>query len=299
MHEKLRARNVNILKAANISILANGLQVVLVLAIAVYTLLYSKPSGSTLTIRAIVVLASVIVAIGAVMDIREAANTRRMLEQLDAMDRTIQDMETLNNTLRTQRHDFLNHLQVVFSLIEMKEYDEANAYIEKIYGDITAVSRALKTANPSINALLQVKLAACEKEHVKVRLDIRSSWKDLPVPGWEMCKVLSNLIDNALDALRETDQPELTITLTEDLRNFRFSVSDNGPMIPQASISSIFQPGVTSKGEGHGMGLYIVRETLREHGGDIAVESCPGSTTFSGYIPREITAGQTHEEGTK
>ena len=49
------------------------------------------------------------------MDIREAMSTRRLLSQLDAMDDTIDAMEKLNNTLRAQRHDFLNHLQVVYS----------------------------------------------------------------------------------------------------------------------------------------------------------------------------------------
>ena len=155
---------------------------------------------------------------GAAVDIREALSTRKILSQIDDMDATIGQMEDFNNTLRSQRHDFLNHLQVVYSLIEMQEYEEANAYIDKVYGAITSVSRVIKTANPAINALLTVKSAACEKAGVKATVSIQSSWKHLPMQGWEMCKVLSNLIDNAIDALREIDgERRLDITLTEDV----------------------------------------------------------------------------------
>lgn len=170
----------------------------------------------------------------------------------------------------------------------MGEYDEANAYIERVYGAITAVSRVMKTANPAINALLQVKLAVCEKAGIHTTVNIQSSWKDLPIPGWEMCKVLSNLIDNAVDALAEVTDRQLTITLTEDLRAFRFAVSNNGPMIPVKSQKDVFNPGVTTKAMGHGMGLYIVKKTLCDRGGDVTLVSNGQRTEFSGYLPKEL-----------
>ena len=116
------------------------------------------------------------------------------------------------------------------------------------------------------------------------------------MPGWEMCKVLSNLLDNAIDALQEVEasQRSLTLTLTEDLRSFRFAVANTGPMIPLKSQESIFQPGITTKAAGHGMGLYIVRKVLRDRGGDITLVSDATHTEFSGFVPKEI-APVTHE----
>lgn len=282
-----RQRNVDVKKASVFAIVINGMQVVLIVAIAAYVMLSPRELADMRVVRYIVCLAAAVVAWGGVVDIREALSTRKLLGQLDDMDDTISAMEDLNNTLRAQRHDFLNHLQVVYSLMEMKEYKEADAYIEKVYGSITAVSRVLKTANPAINALLQVKLAACEKAGVQVTLNIRSAWKNLPVPGWEMCKVLSNLIDNAIDALQEVSDRRLTLTLTEDLRSFRFSVSNNGPMIPLRSQTSIFQPGITTKAAGHGMGLFIVRKTLTDLGGDIKLVSDATHTEFAGFVPKD------------
>ena len=282
-------RDVNTNKAFKMAVVANGLQVGLIVVIVTYMLLMPKAVMNLPMARYILAIAACVVIWGGVVDIREAFATRKLMRQLDDMDDTIEAMTTLNNTLRSQRHDFLNHLQVVYSLMEMEEYQEANAYIEKVYGAITSVSKVMKTANPAINALLQVKLAACEKEGIKVKLNIQSAWKDLPIPGWEMCKVLSNLIDNAIDALEEVTDRQLTVTLTEDLRSFRFSVSNNGPMIPLKSQKSIFNAGITTKAAGHGMGLFIVKKVLNDRGGDITLTSDAECTTFSGYVPKEIT----------
>ena len=288
---KRRERNISVKKAAIYAIVINGLQILLMVGMMLAAFLLPGTQIDGVVLEMILGVAAVVVIWGAVVDIREALSTRRLLGQLDDMDSTIEAMESLNNTLRAQRHDFLNHLQVVYSLMEMEEYDEANAYIEKVYGAITAVSRVMKTANPAINALLQVKLGECEKTGIPVTLNIQSAWKDLPMPGWEMCKVLSNLLDNAIDALEEVErsQRQLTLTLTEDLRSFRFSVTNTGPMIPMKSRESIFQAGITTKATGQGMGLYIVRKVLQERGGDIQLTSDGTGTTFSGYVPKEIT----------
>ena len=292
-----RQRNVNVKKAAIYAIVINSLQIGLIVAILAAELLLPGDQLSMTLIRTIVALAGLVVIWGAVVDIREALSIRRLVGQLEDMDLTIDAMENLNNTLRSQRHDFLNHLQVVYSLMEMEDYGEASAYIQKVYGRITAVSRVMKTANPAVNALLQVKVAACEKEGIKVTLNIQSAWKDLPVPGWEMCKVLSNLIDNAIDALKEVSHCErgLSLTLTEDLQAFRFSVSNTGPMIPVESRKHIFEPGITTKAEGHGMGLYIVKKTLEERGGGIELDSDAEETTFSGWVPKRVVAAPLRE----
>ena len=285
---KVKQRNLDVKKATIFAIVINAMQVVLVIAVALYLILPPASAMDLTLMRYMVVLAAMVVVWGGIVDIREAFSTRRLLGQLDDMDHTIEAMEGLNNSLRAQRHDFLNHLQVVYSLMEMEEYQEADAYIEKVYGAITSLSRVMRTANPAVNALLRIKVAACEKAGVQVTLNIQSAWRDLPIPGWEMCKVLSNLIDNAIDALQEVMDRRLTLTLTEDLRAFRFSVSNNGPMIPVHSLENIFQPGITSKAAGQGMGLYIVRQTLRRHGGDITAASDAGETVFSGFVPKKI-----------
>ena len=283
-----RHKNLEVKKATILAMVVNSLQILMVGVIVLYMYMTPGDIADLPLARALVAVAAAVVIWGGVIDIRDALDSRKLLQQLDDMDQTIEAQEDLNITLRAQRHDFLNHLQVVYSLIEMKEYKEANDYIERVYGSIASVGKVLRTANPAINALLQVKLGVCEKAGIQVKLDIRSAWKDLSIPGWEMCKVLGNLLDNAIDALQEVSDRRLTLTLTEDLKAFRFSVKNSGPMIPVKLQASIFQPGITTKAAGHGMGLFIVRRTVQEWGGDIRLISDAKETEFSGFIPREV-----------
>ena len=286
---KRRERGVDIRKATNFGMAVNAMEIgamVLLLVLVLY--------GNHLTVtggtRVLVFAAASAVIVGEIFGMITARSTQHVMEQMDAMSESLEAMEKFNNTLRAQRHDFLNHLQVVYSLIEMEEYQEANRYIDKVYGAITSVSRVLKTASPAINALLQVKLDACEKQGIRVTLNINSAWKELPMPAWEMCKVLSNLIDNAMDAMEDMPQEKrhLVLTLTEDVRSYRFSVANTGPEIPEEMRPRIFEAGVTTKSDGHGMGLYIVRNTLRHSGGDIALTQEDGMIVFAGYVPKAL-----------
>ena len=288
---KRPAKPVSVRKAINYAIVINALQIALILVMMAAIIIVPEVETSYRLLLTLTVVASLVIIWGAVVDIREALHTRRLMTQLDDMDDTIDAMSQFNNTLRAQRHDFLNHLQVVYSLIEMEEYGEANDYIEQVYGKITAVSRVMKTANPAVNALLQVKVAACEKAGVQVDVAITSKWELLEntMPDWEMCKVLSNLIDNASDAMEPVPQGQrrLSITLGENVKQYTFRVENTGEMIPESIRDRLFIPGFTTKGDGHGMGLHIVRRTLRDRGGEIEVRSDEASTVFSGFVPKK------------
>lgn len=206
-----------------------------------------------------------------------------------ALEGTVADMEKLNQTLRAQRHDFLNHLQVVYGLIEMDEYQDARDYIEKVYSDIQKVSKVLKTSNPAVNALIQAKTLAAEKKDITVAFSVTSRLDGLPIPSWEMCRVIGNLLDNAMDSLEERqDNRLLKVDLSEDLKSFYLRVEDNGPNISENIQKKIFEPGFTTKGaKGEGMGLAITREILRAYGGDVTLSSCDSTTRFEAVIPKK------------
>ncbi|GCD08459.1 sensor histidine kinase [Clostridium tagluense] len=201
---------------------------------------------------------------------------------------TLGQLENLNKTLRGQRHDFMNHLQVVYSLMEMEEYAEATGYIEKVFTDIQRINKVLKTSKPAVNALLQAKIDYGEKRGIKTEILVTSSLEDLLVPAWEFCRVLGNIIDNAIYALQEKGENKIIkIELFEDLKTYRFRIKNNGPKICQEWINRIFDAGVTTKGEkGEGMGLSIVKDILIKYEGDIEIFSDNEVTIFEGWVPR-------------
>lgn len=288
MNKRLRSR-IDVRKATRFAIVINALQVAAMSGVFFYVLLKKVTFLSRNAELTLLGFCLIIVVWGAVMDIRDALTARKIANQSQMLEEAYGQLEDLNATLRCQRHDFMNHLQVVFSLTEMQEYDEAMQYIERVYGDIQRVSSVLKTSIPAVNALLAAKHASCDEHGIRFETDIASAWVDFPIPGWEMCRVLGNLIDNACDAILETGDVQdrcIRVSLGETPSLFVFSVSNNGPRIPEKHLNSIFQLGFTTKSDGHGSGLSIVKEIMQAYNGQINVESNDTETRFYGTIPK-------------
>ena len=284
--KKLSTRLVDLNKAANYTITINALQIIGALTVTAFSLITGGHAFMGRWEQLLLSGMTVIVCWGAALDIKEAMNARKIYGEADMLEDAYGKLEQLNTTMRAQRHDFMNHLQVVYSLLELEEYQSASEYLERVYGDIKRVGRSLKTAHPAINALLAAKISDCEARGVKVELVIESPWEALPVPGWEMCRVLGNLIDNGLDALMETREAQMTIALGETLQAFTFEISNNGPKIPDTLMERIFQSGFSTKSAGRGMGLSIVKTILQAYGGRIELHSDAERTAFTGVIAK-------------
>lgn len=208
----------------------------------------------------------------------------------DNLEESINNLEELNTKLRSQRHDYLNHFQVIYGLMELNEYEEAKKYIEPVFKDIMKVSKALKTAQPAVNALLQAKIELAEKNNIDLFLEIRSELKNIPIEPWNLCKVLANIIDNSMTALAtKIKDKQINIEIGEDKINYTFLISNNGPKIPENQIDEIFKQGYSTKNEqGHGMGLFIVAKIIHEASGRISVESKDDKTSFIIELPKNF-----------
>lgn len=200
-----------------------------------------------------------------------------------------ENLEKLNSNLRVQRHDYLNHLQVVYGLMEMEEYEELKSYLQPVYKDLLKTGKALRTSKPAINALLKAKMDEAESRGIDFYIEVKSDLSNLHVEDWELCKVLSNLLDNGMTALDSREgEKKIELEITENQEFYRFDVSNNGPMIPKEMQEHIFKQGITTKkGEGHGMGLYIVSGVLKAYGGTIKLMSEENETVFSFELPKE------------
>lgn len=296
--------HVKVKKAAFISIAINVLEIIA--GIAMMMLVRRMLSGGVEEnlVRMISLLCFTIVGWGALTDIGASLTSLRMVRRTEELEEAYAQLEDLNREMRAQRHDFMNHIQVVYSLIEMNEPGEAMAYMDKIYGDMQRVSRMMRTACPAVNALIQAKVVEAEQRGAELKLSIAAKWDDPLMPAWEICRVLANLIDNALDATIGAEhpageKPTVELVLGEDLRSWFFSVRNNGPAISEKQREKIFEPGFTTKKTGQGMGLFIVSQTITQMGGRITVESHDGDTVFSGFVPRKrlkLTEGQDEAE---
>ena len=77
-------------------------------------------------------------------------------------------------------------------------------------------------------------MAECEEKGIEFLVEVKSDLKDIGIEDWELCKVLSNLVDNAVRAVGESDSEEkaVRVNITETAENYVFEVEDNGPKIP-------------------------------------------------------------------
>jgi signal transduction histidine kinase len=92
----------------------------------------------------------------------------------------------------------------------------------------------------------------------------------------QMVQILTNLIQNALDAVRDTPSPAVTVEVKRRGERARLAVRDNGPGFSAEVRAHLFEPYLTTKADGTGLGLAIVQRIVVEHGGDIALAEEPG-----------------------
>jgi signal transduction histidine kinase len=120
-------------------------------------------------------------------------------------------------------------------------------------------------------------LLAPRAKELKVKLDMNLI-EELPIVQADpegIHRALLNIVGNALDAVEDRPEPQVTVgTRLAEEGWVRIVVLDNGPGIAPERVNEIFKPFVSSKGSrGTGLGLPVSRKILREHGGDIVVQS--------------------------
>jgi two-component system, LuxR family, sensor kinase FixL len=120
-------------------------------------------------------------------------------------------------------------------------------------------------------------LVGAKERGIRVRFNIELSLEMVLADKVQVQQVLLNLIRNAIEAMEETDKRELTISaVPADGGMVLISVADTGPGIAPEIMSQLFQPFVTTKRQGMGVGLSISRTIIEAHGGRIWVEPNPG-----------------------
>jgi signal transduction histidine kinase/pSer/pThr/pTyr-binding forkhead associated (FHA) protein len=133
-----------------------------------------------------------------------------------------------------------------------------------------------------LNAVAREVLEVLEGRRKETGVRVQTKLEPLPSAQVDVQGIhhaLLNIVGNAFDAVEERPDPRVGVAtgLEPDGAWVRILVVDNGGGIPPEKLKDIFKPFISSKGaKGTGLGLPVSRKILREHGGDILVESTPG-----------------------
>ncbi|MEM6430242.1 MAG: ATP-binding protein [Deinococcota bacterium] len=124
--------------------------------------------------------------------------------------------------------------------------------------------------------------------NVQVTTHYPDNVPEVPARVGALNQVWTNLIDNAIDAMKDANDAQLKIALEPSPTCLSVTISDNGSGIPEDIQARIFEPFFTTKdvGEGTGLGLDIVASIVKDqHSGVIELESEPGHTAFTVQLP--------------
>ena len=124
-----------------------------------------------------------------------------------------------------------------------------------------------------LNALVREVLTLYESLGSSIKLDLASALPRIVGDAAQLRQVIHNLLQNAQDALGDMPQPRITVHSAVADGAISFSVTDNGSGFPEHLMKRAFEPYVTTKIKGTGLGLVIVKKIIEEHGGSVAISN--------------------------
>ena len=142
-----------------------------------------------------------------------------------------------------------------------------------------------------INALTQEVLVLYESSlGPAVRLDLTAGLPPVVGDSAQLRQVIHNLLQNAQDALVGTAQPQLVVASNVVDRAVQLTFTDNGCGFPEELMQRAFEPYVTTKPKGTGLGLVIVKKIVEEHGGSVSITNVtPRGARVTVRLPAAVT----------
>jgi PAS domain S-box-containing protein len=166
---------------------------------------------------------------------------------------------------------------------------------------VDAFSQYARTPEPAMHeldlpALIREVLTLYESLSSAIELKLSPGVPTIVGDAAQLRQVIHNVLQNAQDALSETSEPHIVIALEREGDSVRFTITDNGTGFPEHLMKRAFEPYVTTKPKGTGLGLVIVKKIVEEHGGNVAVANVrPRGAQLTITLPTAAAYRVTHK----
>lgn len=204
----------------------------------------------------------------------------------------LEQNKKLIRTLRSQKHDFLNHLQTIYGMVQLNKQDKVREYIKSLNNDLSEIKFSNDDLSNSIldSILIPKKLEAI-KQGISFSYQVERGVTDVDFPLDKLFRVVSNLVDNAIDAIEGFNgKKEIRLIGKNNDNKYHLSVYNTGPIIEEELQNQIFEPGFSTKGDGRGFGLYIIKSLIEEREGKLDLKSEVGfGTEFTCTLKKSRT----------
>ena len=190
------------------------------------------------------------------------------------------EVENMYAKMRGWRHDYRNHIQTMKVHASNGEYAEIDKYLDMLDEDLTHVETVVRTGNRMADAILNSKLSLAMEKQIRVKAEAQIPMS-LTISELDLCTVISNLLDNAIDACMELPVEERLIRIYMEMKGnyLYFSIINTAGGKKKQSF-------LTTKGDGHGFGLSRIDGIVKKYGGYVKRASEDESFSTEVLLPQ-------------
>lgn len=195
-----------------------------------------------------------------------AIDRRISVYQNDLIAKHCEEVQNVYRTMRGWRHDYHNHIQAMLALTDKPQ--QLRAYLLKLNSDLTTVDTVIKTGNVMVDAILNSKLSLIQSHQINLHAKAVVP-SDLKISEIDLCTVIGNLLDNAMEAcLKQEQDSERFVRVYIGILKKQLYISvqnSSGQQIKKSGKTYIS----TKNSESHGFGLKRIDRIVAKYDGYI------------------------------
>lgn len=196
-----------------------------------------------------------------------------LTSQLTLQESSVKNLENAYNRTRTFRHDIKNHILTMNILAENGDIEEIKKYLKEMSDILDESSYVRITGISAVDAILNEKLYEAQSDSITTNYDVMKLEKCCIKPV-DMCIILSNALDNAIEANKAIEDPEKRYIKLKIYGDEAYTViSVTNPTVNDPVKMSAGNIRTTKKdSENHGLGLKSIESTTRKYDGEMLIK---------------------------
>ena len=198
------------------------------------------------------------------------------------------EVENMYRQIRGWRHDYRNHIQVMKAYTAAGNLKAIRDYLDQLDVDLTTVDTVIKTGNAMTDAILNSKISLARSRGIPVRADAQIPVA-LRISELDLCVVIGNLFDNAIEASLRLPPEKRLIRIYMDMKGTQLYISFTN-FTAEKKMTKHSGRFFSTKGEGHGFGLLRMDSVVERLGGYLSRNSEDGAFTTEILLPQECSS---------
>ncbi|MBR2257524.1 MAG: sensor histidine kinase [Blautia sp.] len=184
--------------------------------------------------------------------------------QQDYQNRYMTQLSDIVSGYHQIRHDMKNHIAVMDHLLSQERYDDLRQYFYSVNQSVYELDNQIETGNEILNEVINIKYAAAQRANIPITFHIQVP-HSLPVPDHLICSLLSNLLDNALEASEQIRNPQIIVEMK--MVKAYLSVTIKNRIEEWQKESAISKKTTKKDPHMHGLGTQIVNSIVAKYNG--------------------------------